>query len=128
MALAIMEQALLLIGQAGDQVELLAAHTDQRRTALATVIAAAGQGAAVVDVGVEQERTGLAGRAAGDDVDDAAGATDALQRVGTMDDLDAFDHRRVDGVRVTRAIAQRRRLRYAIDHVQDAAATHRLKC
>jgi hypothetical protein len=42
-----------------------------------------------------------------------------------VDDFDAFDHRRVDRMRIARAVAQRRRLRHAVDHVQRLPAAQR---
>ncbi|MNS81092.1 hypothetical protein D3C72_1147930 [compost metagenome] len=112
------------MGQAGNEVELFAADTHQCRSTLAIIVAAARRGGGEREVAVQQESARFARRTAGDDIDDAAGAADTLQRVGAVDHFDAFDHRRIDGVRITRTIAQRRGLRHAVDHVQDAASAH----
>ena len=58
----------------------------------------------------------------GDEVDDAAAGAHALNGAGAVDDLDALDHRRIDDVTLTRAVAQRGRLGHAVDHDQRLAA------
>ena len=48
-------------------------------------------------------------------IDDAARAADALKRVGAVDQFDPVDEEGIDGVAVARAVADRGRLRDAVD-------------
>ena len=55
-------------------------------------------------------------------VDNAAGGANALERVRTVDQLDPVDEKRVDCVAIARTVADRRRLRHAVDREQRRAA------
>ena len=61
-------------------------------------------------------------RAAGHEVDDAAGGAQAVLGAGAVDHLDAFHHGQIDGVAVAAAVAQRVGLRNAVDQEQRVAA------
>ena len=125
-ALAVVEQAFLCIRRAADEIERALAGAEQVRAPIAGAVVFAGQGGARAQRHFMEGFAIPARCALGDDVDDAAGCTQPLQCVGAVDHLDPLDHRRVDGVRVARTVAQRRGLGHAVDHVQRLPAAQRL--
>ena len=64
--------------------------------------------------------------AGGDVVDHPAGGPDALDGVGAEDDLDPVDEEGIDGVAVAAVVAQRRRLRHAVDEIERRASAQGL--
>ena len=62
----------------------------------------------------------------GDEVDQTAGGSQTMLGAGPVNHFNPLDHGEVDGVTITRAIAQRIGLRHAIDQEQRIAPAQRL--
>src|SRR5690606_32888222 len=118
-AVAVVGDAAVDVGGADQEVGRIAAvgvgHAEHVLRAGALELAAV----AVADRGL----VAVLVRHAGQVVDDAAGAADALGRGRAVDHLDAADHAHVGEGAVAGALAQRRALRHAVEQAQrDAAA------
>ena len=121
-AIAVVIESFAGQGGAADEVDVAAARAEDVGRLVARAVVFARDRHACADANIVERLAVLAGRALGDDVDDAAGGAQALQRIGAVDHFDPLDHRRIDGVAVASAFAQWRRLRYAVDQIQRLAA------
>src|SRR5687768_12075645 len=106
-AVAVVIQAFAGIGRSAYEIERAIARAEQIRGAIAGAVAFVGQRAAGAHTDVMETFAIFARRTLGDDVDDATGSTQALERIGAVDYFDTLDHGRVDGVTIAAAFAQR---------------------
>src|SRR5690606_19796460 len=121
-AVAVIGNAAVQVGDAGEEVSGVATvgvgHAELVLVAVALELGP--------EAGADRGLVAILVRHAGQVVDHAAGAADALGRRRAVDHLDPADHAHVGEGAVAAALAQRRALRDAVEQAQRDAATQRL--